>query len=544
MFPSVVHSFQSDAESKVFDLLAATDLGSRAFALHSLNLSKHERKRWAELDFVVAWEQGIYVLEVKGGRVACSGGIWSFTNRNNETNQKSEGPFDQAKSGHDALRKYLKGQPHERSFDDFCWGWGVIFPSIPFDMTGPSWSANQVADRRTISGATDLGSYLRRLASWWRSQGRGHRSLADANDLDALRTALRPDFDKVPSLASSLDDAMDTIVRMTDEQLTALDAIEENERILCTGGAGTGKTFLAAEAARREAALGRTVILVCRSPALASFLRNRIGNTKVTVADLDSAAAMAIDGRRFDCVIIDEAQDLMSELQLARISPLMTKGLSSGRWRMFLDPNNQSGLHEPTEPALLQRLRGQAALHRLKRNCRNTKQIVLQTQLHTGADIGEAVIEGQGPPIERVEVGDERSQASLLENRIAGWLDEGVRPGHITVLSPRPLSSSAARLLPSRLQLQEVTQSVAGAWPSRQLTYSTIRGFKGLENRCVAVVDLEQFDGSEQSVAELYVAMTRANACLWMAVPQGRKEILDGLVRKHTQQMLSQASRQ
>jgi len=39
VLPSTVHSFRSNAERKVFDLLLATDLGPNAFALHSLSLS-------------------------------------------------------------------------------------------------------------------------------------------------------------------------------------------------------------------------------------------------------------------------------------------------------------------------------------------------------------------------------------------------------------------------------------------------------------------------------------------------------------------------
>ena len=120
---------------------------------------------------------------------------------------------------------------------------------------------------------------------------------------------------------------------------------------------------------------------------------------------------------------------------------------------------------------------------------------MLQTQLLTGADIGVAVIEGQGPPIEIVDVTDHRNAAALLEGRIENWLDDGIRPGHITILSPMRLSESSAWLLPSRLKsrLTRVDMTAASNSPPTILTYSTVRGFKGLENRCIAVVDLDGF---------------------------------------------------
>jgi hypothetical protein len=421
----------------------------------------------------------------------------------------------------------------------------VLFPDIKFDVSCVSWSSEIIGDAGALSGRSDLSQYLRRLAKWWRAQGRGHRTLATPAEIAALRQALRPDFDKVPSIAVSIDDALDSVVRLTDEQIDVLDSIDENERILCTGGAGTGKSFLAVEAARRGASAGGRTVLLCRSPVFAGFLRSRVANSDVAVADFDSIPKLLTKGTPFDVLIVDEAQDLLTVDSLSSLEQLVKGGLDGGRWRMFLDPNNQGGLHEPMDPTVLNRLRKLGAQHRLRRNCRNTEQIVLQTQLLTGADIGVAVIEGKGPPIEIVDVKDRADTAALLERRLVGWLDDGLRPGHITILSPLRLSESSAWLLPTglRAQVAKVDAAEAAKWPPSTLTFSTVRDFKGLENRCIAVVDLERFAATEADIAELYVAMTRAHAGLWVAVPQAQRQVLNKLIAEHTTRMLTHGGR-
>ena len=69
--PDILHSRAktSPAECKVFDLLIKVELGPDWCAFHSLNCSEHEYKRWSELDFVLAGPDGVFVLEVKGGRI-------------------------------------------------------------------------------------------------------------------------------------------------------------------------------------------------------------------------------------------------------------------------------------------------------------------------------------------------------------------------------------------------------------------------------------------------------------------------------------------
>ena len=127
MIPNQPYATQSRAEMRVFDQLRhAFSTGDKSgwFALHSLNLPRHEYKRFGEIDFVVCGPGGLFVLEVKGGGVACHDGIWQTTNRYGETNRLKESPFRQAEEALHGLRNKLQGT----SVSEFVLGYGVVVP--------------------------------------------------------------------------------------------------------------------------------------------------------------------------------------------------------------------------------------------------------------------------------------------------------------------------------------------------------------------------------------------------------------------------------
>jgi ATP-dependent exoDNAse (exonuclease V) beta subunit len=97
---------------------------------------------------------------------------------------------------------------------------------------------------------------------------------------------------------------------------------------------------------------------------------------------------------------------------------------------------------------------------------------------------------------------------------------QGVQPGEITLLSPRPFTESAAAALPRHWlkRIRVIDAVVAGQLPLRQITFSTIEDFKGLENRFVAVTDLAGVNSTSRDLSLLYVAMSRARTALWISV--------------------------
>src|SRR5688572_12118420 len=92
--PEIPAEVQSNAERKIFDLVRM-DLSNEWSALHSVGLITHRTKPWAEIDFVLIGPAGVFCLEVKGGRIARRDGRYLFTDRNDVTTVKDQGPFEQ-----------------------------------------------------------------------------------------------------------------------------------------------------------------------------------------------------------------------------------------------------------------------------------------------------------------------------------------------------------------------------------------------------------------------------------------------------------------
>ena len=67
MAPSSPYETGSQAEKRIFDRLRRV-LDERYVACHSLKATRHPQKRFPEIDFAICGPEGLYVLEVKGGR--------------------------------------------------------------------------------------------------------------------------------------------------------------------------------------------------------------------------------------------------------------------------------------------------------------------------------------------------------------------------------------------------------------------------------------------------------------------------------------------
>ena len=514
--PQPLSASTSHAELKVFDQLrsafSAADRNAW-FAMHSLNLPRHEYKRFGEIDFVVCGPQGLFVLEVKGGGLSCHNGIWTTRDRYGETNPLKESPFKQAESALHGLISKLSGKLP----GSFAVGYGVVMPDVRSTSLPESaeWERAVLADSRDCR---QFEQWLQRLIRHWRAKSNRQTS-ASHEELQAIQQCLRPDFEAVAQLHGSSHDVELRIAKLTMDQLKFIDVAENNPRVLCSGGAGTGKTMLALELAKRWGAAGMQTALVCHSPWLRHFLeRSAMPGLTVSLADSIHIAAKRAGIEQFHALIVDEGQDILHMAALDRLDRCLSGGISAGRWCFFHDANNQSGLCGSYEPEACEYLQSfNPTRIPLTMNCRNSLQILEQIQDTLDADMGNAGV-GDGPAVRTVNVTDAEAAIRAVEQQLQELLDEGFHPGDIVILSPVPFAQSCMAALSG--ELRESISVLDDASPRNlhrhHIGFARIGDFKGLESAAVVLVDLPAPGQDEDLRALHYVGMSRARVLLSM----------------------------
>jgi hypothetical protein len=510
MIPAQPHDTHSRAELRVFDQLrAAFAHDDRWFALHSLNLPRHAYKRFGEIDFVVCGPEGLFVLEIKGGGVACHDGLWETTNRDGHTERLKESPFRQAEGALHGLCGNLPGA----LLADFVVGYGVLTPDCEGLPPSAEWEAATLADARAFR---QFEKWLNGLIAHWRRKD-ARSPLAGPPSLRRLQQALRPDFEAILPLCAAAREVEARVVQLTNDQLKLVDVIEVNPRVICSGGAGTGKTLLAFETARRWTAAGRRVALACHSPWLKSFLaRTPVRGLTVCLADSIGLAARRAGIEKFDALIVDEGQDLLEEKALEKLDAALAGEMSAGRWCFFHDVNNQSGLCGICAPDAYAALARQATARvPLRTNCRNSWQILRKIQETLNADMGVSGV-GEGPEVRYREVAHPEEAARALAAELVELIEgEGFAPGEITVLSPLPFHRSCASASETREMLTILDESALHL-PRSTAGFAQISQYKGLESEAVLLIDLPPPGATQDFRAFHYVGMSRARAMLSM----------------------------
>lgn len=475
---------KSDAESCVHRLLSQIDLGPQWTVFHSVSHDTHAWKSWTEADFVLLGPASILVLEVKGGGISCTeDGRWSTTDRYEEIHPLRESPLEQAQQGMHGLTKKILTEVF-MSRQSLPQGWGVVFPDVDFDVNGVCLPRQLIADADVYASPAAFERYLRRLIRYWQDQG-SIRQMLEQEEVTAIAKYLRPKFDLVPCLQVALGEVDRQLVSLTEEQYTVIDALSEYPRVLVHGGAGTGKAFIAVELGRRLAAGGRPPLLDSVQPA----------------------------------------------------------GWEKKLWWFFLDSKIQAGVTGEFDPEALRYLQSLGPVaYQQRQNVRNTPQIVEESMMCTGADIGVVKAKGGGLRVEYVDTRDAEESALKLSRRLQEWEKDGIGVESISILSgAATVEASCVMQLPEKLKSRIVPLEL-DRWrfgEPRTISWSRIADFKGWERRVIAITDLCDITDSETLRRVLYVAMTRAQGVLWIAVQPITQKTLTSLRATYLRQMLT-----
>lgn len=516
MLPNQPYATDSRAEKQVFDYLKEAFYveGKQFFALHSFLLPQHDYKREAEIDFLICCPYGLYVLEVKGGRVSFDGQRWGYTNKLGKQDFSFEGPFRQAKSAMYALRGRLQGQLTANFFRKITFGYGVVFPECKLSSGFTEWDEQLLCDggRHRI-----LEQWLQQLIKYWRAKEADRQTL-NAEEINFLIDVLRPKQESFIPVSMQVASVHERIRQLTVQQQMLLDAAEVNSRVMCSGSAGTGKTLLAMELARRWVSAGKQVLLVCRSQWLKGFLTAKFRLPNLTISTLEGLpiAVRRASVDRFDALLVDEGQDLLDKCFFQQVESHLLGGFENGQWVFFHDINNQSGLFGTVDQAVFNKLEQLAPVRiPLRRNCRNTAGIVNTIHEYTNADMGiEAV--GAGPAVKVLKAENNNQVHDILEESLHEWLDFGGLPAaELTILTdfePYDFMQRFGRLLPYKIAVLD--EYAMQHFPPNAISLTSINAFKGLENTAIILVLNHKNKDLAQERLLRYVGMSRARVLL------------------------------
>ena len=555
MIPSVISpEVKSNAERRIFDWFKNAKGTENWIVLHSLGIANHNKVIHGEIDFfVLAPSLGLFALEVKGGRVSRTEGIWQFTNRHGQTGQKNRGPFDQAWDGVHSIVSDIKSKLdyNHRNLNRLFFGIGVMFPDIEYTASGSDEEQWQVFD---INDGDDITGYLQRLCKGasQKYEEKFHRPVSEesklsVDDVNYIATLLRGDFDRTVALGILVRSAERDMIALTAEQYRCTDQLEDNPRCLIRGGAGTGKTLIAIQEAMKSVASGQRVALFCYNNNLGKwlatcfkesslrpeyagtfhkFMTDTLAKHEVsfTVPKDEKAQQVFYQERlpelalplikesleKYDVIIADEAQDLISEKYLDVLDAALSGGLTRGKWRMFGDFSMQAiYINATTSESMLEMLdrRTSYIKFRLTVNCRNTKPICEEICTVTGYNPpNEMWMKVDGPPVHYSTYSTETEGEQKLQQVIGDLISNGVPANRITILSP----VKRERSLTGRIRKYRIAEYRAEG--NSTITYCTIQGFKGLENTVIILTDIISFRNEQL----MYVALSRATAGLYI----------------------------
>lgn len=537
-------------------------------ALHSLGLPNHETKIWGEADIVILSTAGIFAIEVKGGKVSCTDGVWTFGGPDFQSYSKKEDPWTQAKSAMMAVREQLQAASPE--FRNTLFGYGVVMPFTPFTVPGAEFLPEVLLDKRHFR--QPFGHYVSHLERYWRAIGeRKHGRTYQGLTPELIRKArqiLRPDLDTALSIGGWLTGVESQLLQLTNAQIRISRRMAANSRTVVRGAAGTGKSVLALDRALYHAGHGSRVLFLCFNKLLATHVRASIANDpKADGIEIQHAHALyreiitaagllpqleALDPedstffpKRFpelavealcevahppwDVVIIDEAQDLLTPEHLDVIDLLVVGGLNQGCWHLFIDTLQNLYGSDVEEQVALRLSDAYPAFEDLVENCRTTRQVAVQTSIVSGIDLPVAG-SADGLECEIITYVNKQDALEKLDELIRRLINSDVRSRDIVILSTRRRENTLIAGL-REIAGHQLVDAAAGV-PDKDgsLLFSTMHGFKGLERMVVVALDMDEI-GEEQWSMLHYAGLSRARCLLYTFIPVTVRKAYDRQAR-------------
>lgn len=495
-----------------------------------------------ETDFVIAHPNfGYFCLEVKGGGLDFDGSNWHSIDRN-KISHEIRNPIKQSMDAKYAIRsKLFESTRVTEDFKKAPIGHAVFFPDTDSAQlfVRPDLPIELVGARPNLA---DIRKWVEGVFNFW--SGDKSSSLGSSGITQLIDVLVRPIQVEI-KLATQLTDLEARRIRLTEDQTKILDFLESRRRVAISGGAGTGKTVIAIEKAKRLAADGFKTLLTCYNRELSNFISSQVAHIpNLTVSNFDrltdhyvnyadhtlnkgvlkqaqatypkadlwqvqmpAAMTYALEyiDERFDAIVVDEAQDFPDEYWFP-LEYLLTD-FQQGPFYIFYDTHQnlyRQSLNFPISESPFT----------LSKNCRNT------TEIHNFAYknyAGPAVhpAELHGAPVMKIELAGMMQQAKEIHKLVVDLVsNKNVQLGQIAVLIGDSFTKKEKYALIRDYKLPYSGMwSIENGFKPNQLLIDTVKRFKGLEAEIVIIWGLP-VNSKDEMEEILYVGATRAKSQL------------------------------
>lgn len=532
----------SVGELRLYELLE--QLPNDFYVLHSTSWNEQRRRnelsprkyvQWGEADFTVYHpEKGIIVFEVKDGLISYSRERgWIQTNRKTGATSSID-PMAQAEKS----KYYFRDQIFKPAFDGM----------VPFTFCSAVWFTS--GDRNLVTGNLPLNYkeettlWANDLASVEQVQNAINRVFKYhdaycANPSQELTSKtldlLAPEFGLIRSIHSRAI-ANETLFHlMTREQNRLLEYLDEQQTAAIHGAAGTGKTIMAIEKAKRMETDG-PVLLLCFNRFLMEHIREELSDNhpNISVFTIDGLYTKLSGGLpHFDSaddrndailevlmdwkslrwnykhIIIDEGQDFFAD-HLQLLGEIAEE--KDGCFYVFYDKNQF--IQGQEYPEWLDHAECRLVL---SHNCRNTHEIALTSTRPIA--LPEKRIR-MNPFMERAEqpkpklffVSDNEALQEYVLKLIRKYSDAKYKKSDIVLLSMKAEGCSA---LERENMIPELAAICSDKRQTNKVLFTTVRKFKGLEADVVICIDVDEDTFTNETNRSLfYVGTSRAKTWL------------------------------
>ncbi|MGB8691002.1 MAG: NERD domain-containing protein [Microcoleus sp.] len=464
-----------------------------------------------EADFIIIHpDRGIIILEAKGGKISYDPVNMAWYQ--NQYKMKIS-PFQQAREIKFKFLDFLSKQ-NEFLKKDFCIGQCVAFPDIDGVVNNlPSEAPQEILLLRPQLG--NISGWISSVFDYYKAAGNFTKLGEQRTDLIINLISPSTKFQKY--IANDISETNQEIFQLTEQQFDILNNLRLHSECIVLGCAGSGKTQLAIEKARRLCQHKVKTLVICKSNNLSLYLAASLRDEiKMGYCVVSSFEEMQLKQSKltfeFTAIILDEGQDFESE-EINDLKQLIP--LDDGIFYIFQDSNqriskNANKFALQVHPTVLDK------------NCRNTHKIFKYAEPFVSCSyaIKSSLIEGRDVMYRIYEETDDIF--SLLEKDLTVLVkNHNVCPNQIVILTDMYPSSKSLLSQYSHIDRFYLKPYSFSTKDKNTIHWSNIGMYKGLESDVIVLVfeKEKKLIPSNWDIADRYVGATRAKSFLVIYEP-------------------------